>query len=270
MNYESSPNSVQFGGDHYHRAGHNQHWDMLYQLGYGWEYYLARASAYMTRVKDPELDPSKAGHFLDKLVWMIDNGLVPATFAPSRPPRVDIERYLKDTYFPANGIDPLSLEARAIRAIHSAYTREGLRTARDICSQIEAGVSARPDTPVHKARPDPATTLNPMAPWPFGDATGRGYVDQDADRDKSPTPQAFSSGGGGDFGGGGATASWGEPKPADEPRQDNRMFSFGDDAIAASTDRPVESCSRSSYDTSSDSSSSSSSDSSSGGGGGSD
>lgn len=279
-NFESNPNSVQFGGEHYMRAGHAQHWDLLPALGYGWEYFVGRASAYLTRVKNPELDPSKAGHFLDKLMWLIDHSLVPATYSPVQSPRIDLDTYLRNTYFPANGIAPTSLEAKAIKAVHSARTREGLVAARELCSMLEAGVSSRRDEPdLFKRQPKPEETLDPTNNWPFNAAAASpAYVQQDL-----PTPQAFSSGGGGDFGGGGATASWEEPaKPA---KADDRTFVFGDSAIAATSvaEASESSCrasdyssSSSSYDTSSSSSDSSSSSSSSsdsgssGGGGGSD
>lgn len=141
MDYSDNPNAVQFGGDHYHKAGHAQHWDLLNQIGYGWEYYTGRATAYLTRVKNPDLDPSKAGHFLDKLVNLINNDLAPPYFVPTQGPRIDLGRYLRETYFPANAIVPTSLEARAIEAILSARSRDDLVAARDLCSQLEAGAT---------------------------------------------------------------------------------------------------------------------------------
>lgn len=263
MNYETNPNAVQFGGDHYNRAGDHQHWDLLTYIGYGWEYFTGRATAYLTRVKNPELDPSKAGHFIDKLVWLIDHGYVPGTFVPTTTPRINLESYLQFKYFPANGIVSTSLEARAIRAILSARTREHLRTARDICSQLEAGVSAASNGPHHRAIPEPHN--EPVAAWAFpNEPTGRGYVEQD-----SPTPSTFSTGGGGDYAGAGATASW-KPDTAAEEHA-NRTFVYGDSAIAAASHADNEESSRSHSSSSSyDSGSSSDSSSSSGGSSGSD
>lgn len=294
MKSSFNPNTVQFGGDHYIRAGHNQHWDMLPSLGYGWEYYLARASAYLTRVKDPELDPQKAGHFLDKLMWLIEQDLVPATFRPTGTPNVDLDSYMRETYLPANGIMPASLEGRAIVAIMSARTLGDLRKARDLCSLLEAGTSSRDMfVPAPQAKAE-AKAEDPLSPgWPFVAGAAAGYVDQDADAER-PTPKAFSSGGGGDYAGAGATSAW------EEPKKDERTFVLADSAIAAtsyaereerpndphddltpgadSTDRSgsmaEESCRASDYSSSdsgsssSDSSSSSSDSSSSSGGGG--
>lgn len=289
--FERNPNAVQFGGDHYHRAGYHQHWDLLAMLGYGWEYYTGRASAYLTRVKDPELDPSKAGHFLDKLVWLIDTGHFPATFQPTGTPSIDLDNFLRDSYFPANGIVPTSLEAKAIKAILSARNREHLRAARDLCSQLEAGVSSSDRDMFNNGgtlKHDPNHTSE--GGWPFTPVATGSYVDQDTPPPVGLVP--IVSGGGGDFGGGGAEGDYKPDTPQAEA--DNRSFVYGDSAIAATAERPVdESCRREDYapspapspsyeapapspsyssSPSYDSSSSSSSDSgsSSGGGGGSD
>ena len=75
-----NPNEIQHGGDHYKKAGNAQHWDMLPHCGFGWEYYIGAATKYATRVKDPENDPKKIVHFIDKLIWLIEQGLVPPEF----------------------------------------------------------------------------------------------------------------------------------------------------------------------------------------------
>lgn len=280
MTFERNPNSVQFGGDHYHRAGNNQHWDMLPMLGYGWEYYLARASAYLTRVKDPELDPSKAGHFLDKLMWLINVGGVPGTFKPNRPPNVDLDHYLKEVYFPANGIVWSSLEGRAIRAIHRATTVQDLVFARELCSQLEAGVAVRRNEPPPLRKSDSYVqpVVDPLTPgWPFDQ---REKAEQE-----SPTPPKFSTGNGGDYAGAGAEGSWSDKPSTPQEEHENRTFVFGDSAVAAAS-RPDEhpagdalrwagfgpgdnASGNDSSSSSSDSSSSSSSDSGSSSGGGS-
>jgi hypothetical protein len=140
MNATQDPNSIQHGGDHYKKAGNLQHWDMIAAFGFGWEYYLARASAYLTRVKDQELDPKKAVHFLDKLIALIEQDKMPQEFITTQRKRlniepgryndqIDVDVYLTD-YYKANSIDPASAEATAITALAHVRTVEDLLEAR--------------------------------------------------------------------------------------------------------------------------------------------
>lgn len=145
-----NPNTVQYGGDHYIGAGNLQHWDMLPVFGYGWEYYVGRATAYLTRVKQPELDPKKANHFVDKLVWLIDNGLVPPAYDNHTTRTVaELNHYLADVYFPANNIRITSKEAMAISALMFARTRADLLAAKHIIVAID--LDKRPDDEVRHA-----------------------------------------------------------------------------------------------------------------------
>lgn len=134
----TNPNDIQHGGDHYKRAGQSQHWDMLPVFGYGWEYYIGRATAYLTRVKQPDLDPKKAGHFVDKLIWLIDNGWVPPSFAPhTYRTKAELRHFLVDTYLPANNIRLTSPEACAITLLMFATNRADLVEAKTVIDRIE-------------------------------------------------------------------------------------------------------------------------------------
>jgi len=138
MNQTANPNNVQYGGDHYMNAGKAQHWDMITVFGYGWEYYIARATAYLTRVKQPELDPKKAGHFVEKLIWLIDSGVVRPTYGERMVRTVaELNHYLTDVYFPANNIRLTSNEAQAITALMFARNRSDLMAARAIINAID-------------------------------------------------------------------------------------------------------------------------------------
>lgn len=155
-----TPNEIQIGGDHYKKAGDRQHWDMLPACGFGWEYYIGIATKYLTRIKDKELDPAKALHVVDKLMWLIDNGLVPSVFQTTKgnrlhadggtlpqSQRVDVEGYLV-LYYKANGIDPESTEAKVIYGLMLARTRDDLEAVRDLLASWAA--------PAKKAEPKQA------------------------------------------------------------------------------------------------------------------
>lgn len=176
----NNPNAVQHGGDHYKKAGASQHWDMLPVFGYGWEYYVGRATAYLTRVKQPELDPSKASHFVDKLLWLIDHGLVPPVYR-RHGNRTDEElhHYLATMYFPANNIQLRSREASAITTLMFANDSADLMAAKAAIKLIDEAANAPKEVP----------STEPYA---------KGYVNQDQEKD-------------------------------------DRVFAFGDSAIAASS-----------------------------------
>ena len=126
-----NPNEIQHGGDHYKKAGNAQHWDMLPHCGFGWEYYIGAATKYATRVKDSVNDPKKILHFIDKLIWLVESGWVPAEFqtttgrrlnydAGGYTPynkRVTVESWLLEVYFPANGLDPAGVQAQLITGL---------------------------------------------------------------------------------------------------------------------------------------------------------
>lgn len=144
----TNPNEIQIAGDHYKKAGNAQHWDMLPIAGFGWEYYIGRATAYLTRVKDQEHDPKKAAHFVDKLIFLVENSLVPERFRTVQGKRltdsgntpynqrVDIESWLLDVYFPANNLDKRSPQASAILQLMLALTAEDLYRARRTVGEI--------------------------------------------------------------------------------------------------------------------------------------
>lgn len=145
------PNEIQVGGDHYRKAGNLQHWDMLPDCGgFGWEYYVGMATKYLTRVKDKALDPGKAGHTIDKLVSLIDEGRVPAEFQTTQGTRincdvggrkVDVPYYL-ERYFAANQIDPTGAEAQSICILMQARVKDDLIMAREYISRMAPPVSA--------------------------------------------------------------------------------------------------------------------------------
>lgn len=144
----SNPNSVQYGGDHYHKAGSAQHWDMLPMFGFGWEYYLGCATKYATRVKDRELDPMKSVHYIDKLIWLIDTGAVPPTRLLNGYRTVaELNRYLTTIYFPANNLHANSPEAQAIAVIMFAANRHDLQAARGMLQEIATSTPEAPDEP---------------------------------------------------------------------------------------------------------------------------
>lgn len=71
----SAADKVQFGGDHYKRAGALQHWNMVVANGLG--YFEAATTKYVTRWPDKGgiLDLEKAGHYHDKLIEVAGLGL---------------------------------------------------------------------------------------------------------------------------------------------------------------------------------------------------
>lgn len=91
-----NPNDVQHGGDHYQTE--LQHWDMCATMGYGWEYYIACATKYTSRMhkttKDGEggvLGVQKAMHYVEKLVALINDGSVPGTFRTTQGQRLNLD-----------------------------------------------------------------------------------------------------------------------------------------------------------------------------------
>lgn len=238
------PNERQVGGDHYKKAGHQQHWDSLPACGFGWEYYIGRATAYLTRVKNVLEDPGKALHFVDKLLVLIDEGRVPAEFQTTQGFRlnsdvrgrlVDVESYLRG-YFQANGIHADSLEAVAITRLMTARTRDDLVAARAVLVEIDATRQREaPRISVDLATPGGDRTVE----FAFPEAISQTATAATGDADPGYTNQAaetpFASGGGGDAGGGGATGSWEADQtcrndsPADAPTS-------VDDAAPSSTD----------------------------------
>lgn len=140
------PNAIQYGGDHYTKAGRLQHWDMVVALGFGWEYNIAQAAKYLTRVKDQELDSRKAVHFIDKLLAQIAEDKVPRVFqtttarrkgfdAMTHSHQVNVDEYLAG-YFEANQLSPDSDQAHAITALMQSRTVEDLLAARQIMAGI--------------------------------------------------------------------------------------------------------------------------------------
>lgn len=133
---------MQVGGDHYRKAGGLQHWDMLAAMGFGWEYYLGAATKYLTRVKDKDLDPAKAKHFVDKLISLIDSKEVPERFYVTKVKNINVTKYL-DTYFQANGLDPHSAEATTITLLMLARNRRELVLARSAIDGIIGDATPR-------------------------------------------------------------------------------------------------------------------------------
>lgn len=148
------PNEIQVGGDHYRKAGNLQHWDMLPDCGgFGWEYYVGMATKYLTRVKDKALDPGKAGHTIDKLISLIDEGRVPAEFQSTQGTRincdaggrkVDVPYYLEG-YFTANRLDPAGDEAKAISVLMQARIKDDLIMGREFIRRLEPALAPAVD-----------------------------------------------------------------------------------------------------------------------------
>lgn len=142
------PNKVQHGGDHYKKA-EIQHWDMMAEVGCGWEYYIGCATKYLTRVKDVENDPKKALHYVDKLIWLTQRGKVPLLFKSTQGLRkgvdedyavrgnklVDMDEFL-GWYFTANDLDPDGDKAKAISLLLKAFTVGDLRNARKYVAKV--------------------------------------------------------------------------------------------------------------------------------------
>jgi hypothetical protein len=227
------PNERQVGGDHYKKAGHQQHWDSLPACGFGWEYYIGRATAYLTRVKHPLEDPGKAGHFVDKLIVLINEGKVPTEFQTTQGFRlnsdirgrlVDVESYLQG-YFKANDIWPDSPEAKAIVMLMSARTRDDLVAARTVITEIEA--TRQREVPGG----DPAMT----APYgvlqmPSGDAAFLESLPESISQTATATTGDAVSGGGG------ATGSWdGEDPNAGRAAEPDSSYTNQDDAAPSSS-----------------------------------
>lgn len=76
----TSANDIQFGGNHYKRGGNYQHWDWVAfaQLNY----YEACATKYVSRHRNKNgmEDLNKAGHFVQKLLELVDAGHVRAIY----------------------------------------------------------------------------------------------------------------------------------------------------------------------------------------------
>ena len=87
------PDHIQHGGDHYKQGGQFQHWNVMYMLGYGWEYYAAACSKYVSRYgkKNGAEDVSKAVHFTDKLIAEVEAGNLPPVFQTTRGLRMNID-----------------------------------------------------------------------------------------------------------------------------------------------------------------------------------
>ena len=216
------PNERQVGGDHYKKAGHMQHWDSLPACGFGWEYYIGRATAYLTRVKNVLEDPGKAGHFVDKLLVLIDEGKVPAEFQTTQGVRinsdargrlVDVEDYLRG-YFKANDIWPDSPEAVAITKLMTARTRDDLVAARAVITEVEATRQREVEPATLVTADNRTVAVDPVMAAPYGLPES---ISQTA---TAQTGDAIVSGGGGDFGGGGADASWDAPDSGETCRND--------------------------------------------------
>lgn len=164
-----NPNEVQYGGDHYKNAGSFQHWDMLPTCGFGWEYYTGCITGYMTRIKQPMLDAKKTQHFVDKLLWLIDNHMVPAVYSPAQSARVPVVQYMNEKFFPANGIDAGSDRAAIIMQAVLARTYADLTRLR---SMMKSYVRNLEIGEADKKAGEPK--------WPFPEAGATpAYVNQD-------------------------------------------------------------------------------------------
>lgn len=70
-----NPNETQVGGQHYRDKNPSyQHWD--YVAEYDLNYFAGQVTKYITRwkSKDGVKDVQKAIHYLDKLMWLLENG----------------------------------------------------------------------------------------------------------------------------------------------------------------------------------------------------
>jgi len=70
-------NDIQFGGDHYKNGGNLQHWDWIAQ-NFGAGYFVGCATKYVARhrKKNGMEDLNKAGHFVQKLLELKEEGVV--------------------------------------------------------------------------------------------------------------------------------------------------------------------------------------------------
>lgn len=112
MNSVINANDIQHGGDHYKTE--YQHWDLMADIGYSYEYYMAAATKYLARheKKNGREDVQKAYHYTRKLIELVTTGKV--TLAEPLPTMKQyavlrsVERFLNK-----NGRTEGCLEARA-------------------------------------------------------------------------------------------------------------------------------------------------------------
>lgn len=119
------PDDIQITGDHYKVK--QQHWNMLAEIGFGWEYYIGNATKYLTRAhkKGGLADLLKAEHYTVKLCDLVNAGTLPVEFETTCSKRymidaktkygtgVDIEAMMPG-YCEANGMgSPMESSASA-------------------------------------------------------------------------------------------------------------------------------------------------------------
>jgi len=154
-------NAIQHGGSHY-KADY-QHWDLVADLQLN--YYVANATKYVTRhrKKNGREDILKAGHYLEKLIELIEHDRMPPPIEP--PHLVMIARSeMLNRFFDANDIDVegAALESRFMMFTANATSVADLRHAYGLLDFIlkqqyaeESAPAPRPEgltnVPVHIA-----------------------------------------------------------------------------------------------------------------------
>ena len=138
------PDDIQITGDHYKVK--QQHWNMLAEIGFGWEYYIGNATKYLTRAhkKGGLADLLKAEHYTVKLCDLVNAGTLPAEFETTCSKRymidaktkygtgVDIESMMPG-YCDANGMgSPMGNSASA-----ALFTLVIARTVTDLQMALE-------------------------------------------------------------------------------------------------------------------------------------
>lgn len=127
-------NDIQIGGAHY--TAEYQHWDLVadFQL----DYYRANATKYMTRhrAKNGLQDVQKAGHYIDKLMELIEQRRMPSPC--ELPHRIHIAMIkLANDFYIANKIEDQH-DREFMDSVLLAQSFADLATAKSVLKKIEA------------------------------------------------------------------------------------------------------------------------------------
>ena len=127
-------NDIQIGGAHY--TAEYQHWDLVadFQL----DYYRANATKYMTRhrAKNGLQDVQKAGHYIDKLMELIEQRRMPSP--RELPHRIHIAMIKQaNDFYVANKIDDAD-DREFMDSVLLAQSFADLATAKSVLKKIEA------------------------------------------------------------------------------------------------------------------------------------
>lgn len=137
---KQSANDFQHGGVHY--SAPYQHWDMV--VDFQLDYYRANATKYLTRhrKKNGLEDVEKSGHYVDKLIELIDQ----KRFNPLQviPSSIETAMFrMSIRYFESNKIVD-SIDTYALTALMITHDVSGLSSARALINELKAWYAAQP------------------------------------------------------------------------------------------------------------------------------